>query len=90
MEVMIMDYVKFGIVGIGNMGSVHVGTIRGMSNARLTAVCDINPAAFDRIEAGFRGTIEYGRRFEKLLGECGWDCHAQAKTTPTGYNRGEL
>lgn len=46
---MIMDKVRFGIVGIGNMGSGHVrrfvdGEVR---DAELTAVCDIKP---DRLE----------------------------------------
>ena len=44
-----MDKVRFGIVGIGNMGSGHVrrfvdGEVKG---AVLTAVCDIKP---DRLE----------------------------------------
>ena len=33
-----MDFVKFGIIGIGNMGSGHVRYIGELSNSRLTAV----------------------------------------------------
>lgn len=52
-----MDFVKFGIVGIGNMGSAHVNTISGLKNTKLTAVCDINPKAFDRIKPEIREKI---------------------------------
>ncbi|MEG1979995.1 MAG: Gfo/Idh/MocA family oxidoreductase [Victivallaceae bacterium] len=48
---------KFGIVGIGNMGSGHVISIGSMKNAKLTAVCDINPAAFDRIDETVRKNL---------------------------------
>lgn len=53
-----MDFVKFGIVGIGNMGSAHVRFVGELSNARLTAVCDINPKAFDRIAPETREKIK--------------------------------
>ncbi len=45
-----MNQVKFGIIGIGNMGSAHVNNVSQLSNCRLTAVCDINPDAFLRIK----------------------------------------
>ena len=38
-----MDQVKIGIIGVGNMGSAHVVSIGQLSNAKLTAICDINP-----------------------------------------------
>ncbi len=50
--------VKFGIIGIGNMGSAHVGFINAIANAELTAVCDINPEAFKRINDETRSRIE--------------------------------
>ena len=53
-----MDFVKFGIIGIGNMGSGHVRFIGELSNAKLTAVCDINPKAFDRIAPETREKIK--------------------------------
>ena len=34
---------KIGIIGVGNMGSAHVVSIGQLSNAKLTAICDINP-----------------------------------------------
>lgn len=47
-----MEKVRFGVVGVGNMGTNHAiwlsdGTVR---NATLTAVCDINPAKLERIK----------------------------------------
>lgn len=44
-----MDKVRFGIVGIGNMGSGHAKTLTSgaVKDAVLTAVCDINPARLD-------------------------------------------
>ena len=41
----IMDTVRFGVIGIGNMGTTHANYIsRGdIKGAVLTAVCDINP-----------------------------------------------
>ncbi len=52
-----MKTVRFGIVGIGNMGSTHVKLIEEMKDGELTAVCDINPKAFDRIPENIRKKI---------------------------------
>ena len=41
--------VRFGVVGIGNMGSSHVGSLGIAKDCKLTAVCDCKPSAFDRI-----------------------------------------
>jgi len=46
--------VRIGIIGLGNMGSNHVGSVGRIENAQLTAVCDI-----DR---------EKARKFAKLSG----------------------
>jgi Predicted dehydrogenases and related proteins len=41
-----MDKVRFGIVGIGKMGSIHAMRLKAglIKGARLAAVCDISPA----------------------------------------------
>lgn len=52
-----MDIVKFGIIGIGNMGSNHVVSVTKVPQAKLTSVCDINPRAFDRIAPEIRAGI---------------------------------
>ena len=52
-----MNIVKFGIIGIGNMGSGHVINVGKVPRAKLTAVCDIDPKAFDRIEPEIRAGL---------------------------------
>jgi len=39
-----MDEIKLGIIGLGNMGSEHIGNVYGgnIKNIRLTAICDID------------------------------------------------
>ena len=64
-----MDQVRFGIVGIGNMGSSHVRFIGEMSNAKLTAVCDIDPGAFDRIAPETREKIRCFTDLDAFLAE---------------------
>ena len=64
-----MDYVKFGIVGIGNMGSGHVHYIGELANAKLTAVCDIDPGAFDRIAPETRAKIRCFTDLDEFLRE---------------------
>ena len=45
-----MDQVKIGIIGLGNMGSAHVTSLEELKNAKLTALCDTNPAKLKRYE----------------------------------------
>ena len=40
-----MDLVRFGIVGMGGMGNGHARNMVSVTNAKLTAVCDIAPGA---------------------------------------------
>lgn len=46
-----MEKVRFGIVGVGNMGRGHAKSFLGgkVENGVLTAVCDINPERLDAI-----------------------------------------
>jgi predicted dehydrogenase len=41
-----MDNVRFGIIGLGNMGSHHAKMFGNVKNATLAAVADNNPARF--------------------------------------------
>src|SRR6185436_15846772 len=43
MGIMGMETVRFGVIGIGNMGSYHANYFHALENTRLTAVCDIDP-----------------------------------------------
>ena len=48
-----MGKVRFGIVGIGNMGGSHADRIFNAKDElfELTAVCDVNPKRFDALQA---------------------------------------
>ena len=68
-----MDKVKFGIVGVGNMGSSHARNMVKVENAVLSAVCDIDPAAFDRLDSETRGKISCYTDVDKFLAEADID-----------------
>ena len=38
-----MDKVRLAIIGLGNMGGAHLGYLPGVTDAVVTAVCDIEP-----------------------------------------------
>lgn len=63
-----MDKVRYGIIGIGNMGSGHFKSFLedSIPNAELTAVCDIKP---DRIEWAKKQNenIAYFENYKDLL-----------------------
>jgi predicted dehydrogenase len=40
-----MDIVRFGIIGVGGMGTGHAKNMPKVSEVKLTAVCDIDPSA---------------------------------------------
>ena len=63
------EKVRFGIIGIGNMGSVHVRHIEELHNTELVAVCDINPAAFDRIAPDTRKHIRCYTAAEEICND---------------------
>ena len=48
--------VRIGVIGLGNMGSSHISNIeKGLvKNARLVAVCDIEPAKMKRFEVKYK------------------------------------
>lgn len=52
-----MEKVKFGIIGIGNMGSAHAVMSEKIPNVELVAVCDKNEKAFDRLPANIREKV---------------------------------
>lgn len=58
-----MDVVRFGIIGVGGMGTAHARNMPRVPEARLTAVCDVAPdaleAAMDAFEVpGFASHAE--------------------------------
>ena len=61
--------VRFGIIGIGNMGGAHVNFANKGRGCALTAVCDINPKAFDRIAPEIRSKIKCYDNATKLIND---------------------
>ena len=51
------EKVKFGIIGIGNMGTGHAEMMENIKNVELVAVCDIKPAAFDHLPQNIREKV---------------------------------
>jgi predicted dehydrogenase len=45
--------VDFGVIGVGGMGTGHCQVIGKVARARLTAVCDIDPATAERVGKQF-------------------------------------
>ena len=43
-----MDEVKFGIVGVGGIGTAHGRMMNATPRARITALCDIVPSQMDK------------------------------------------
>ena len=69
-----MSIVKLGIVGIGNMGSAHTKFVYELPEVcQLTAVCDINPAAFERVTPELKETVPRYPNVETMLREADVD-----------------
>jgi predicted dehydrogenase len=49
--------VKFGIIGIGNMGSAHAEMMQNIKNVELVAACDLKEKAFDRLPSACRDKV---------------------------------
>ena len=43
-----MEKVRIGVIGVGNMGSGHLKSIKNIKNSELTAVCDIDREKADK------------------------------------------
>ncbi len=53
-----MDKVRFGIIGLGNMGKGHLAYFHELENAELTAVCDIDSEKFNN----FRPPVDFDQK----------------------------
>ena len=63
-----MDFVKLGIIGVGNMGSAHAnciykGEIKGL---KLVAICDKSPFRRDWAKENFKD-IEIFETYKELI-----------------------
>ncbi|MEC9491034.1 MAG: Gfo/Idh/MocA family oxidoreductase [Halanaerobiales bacterium] len=77
-----MEEVKLGIIGIGNMGSSHAKSIveGRVKNARLTAVCDLDPARLKWAEANLGAEVDCFSEPEKFYQQA--DVEAVLIATP--------
>jgi len=80
-----MDKVRFGVIGIGNMGTSHVNWLgKGeVKDAVLTAACDIKPSRLDWVRANF-GDVACFEDYHQLL-DSGL-CDAILIATPHYYH----
>ncbi len=64
-----MGNVRFGIIGVGNMGSAHLNSFLSgkVTNGTVTAVADIDPAKLAAVQKNNPGTYACCARAEDLL-----------------------
>lgn len=64
-----MDKVRFGIIGVGNMGGAHARTLGGgkVGDAVLTAIADIDPGRIERIRPDLPDTVACFDSAEALM-----------------------
>jgi predicted dehydrogenase len=60
-----MDTIRFGIIGLGGMGSYHAAHMEKLEHAHLTAVCDTDPA---RLERAHSTTAQKFDKYQDLIG----------------------
>ncbi|MDH4044549.1 MAG: twin-arginine translocation signal domain-containing protein, partial [Gemmatimonadota bacterium] len=46
-----LETVRIGFVGVGHQGSSHVENFLKIDGVAITAICDINPAKVERMQA---------------------------------------
>lgn len=66
-----MDNVRFGIVGLGNMGSFHVDSFASLKGATLAAVCDASQKNLDA--AGKKTSAKRFGSYQEMLAARGID-----------------
>jgi predicted dehydrogenase len=64
-----MSKVRFGIVGLGNMGGFHANYLKDAPNVQLTAVCDTDAAKLEKTVAstGAKGFSDYRQMLDSGL-----------------------
>jgi len=60
-----MDKIRYGIVGVGGMGSGHAKTLQGIVEAQLVAVCDIVPEVAEAV--GEEYNVPYCTAYQELI-----------------------
>ncbi len=64
-----MEKVRYGIVGIGNMGTAHLDSLGHghIARAEVTAVCDVNPARLDYVKNTYGEGIACFADYSEML-----------------------
>lgn len=81
-----MLMVNTGLVGAGRWGSNLMRNVAADPNARLAAVCDVDPAAFKEQEMLYRG-VPFYTDLEQMLGEVRPDAVMIASPPPQHYSQ---
>jgi predicted dehydrogenase len=61
-----METVRFGVVGLGNMGTYHCNYLDQVEHARLAAICDTDPKKLDAAAAKCPGAAKF-TRWEEMI-----------------------
>ena len=82
-----MEQVRFGVVGLGNMGSSHVTNLFGgkVPGAVLTAVCDLKQTRLDWAKTVCGDAVAYYTDYKEMLASGKID--AVMIATPHRYGR---
>ena len=65
-----MDQVRFGLIGLGNMGSGHLKTLfveKAIKGAVLTAVCDVKPERLEWAREICGDAVKYYSDYKEML-----------------------
>ena len=69
------NLLRVGIIGLGSISSVHIPAVMDMENAKITAICDIDP---ERLQAAQKriGDVFISKNGERPDGFCNnaWEC----------------
>lgn len=54
-----MKEIRFGIIGVGGMGTTHIGFIQNIPRVKITALCDLDKAKVDALAAKYSAKAYY-------------------------------
>ncbi len=64
-----MDKVKIGLVGAGNIANTHMSAYKGVADAEVVAICDIDKGKAERLAAKYGVEKAYGSIEEMIASE---------------------
>jgi predicted dehydrogenase len=56
-----MDFVRFGVIGLGGMGNFHLSYLNTIDGAKVAAVCDVDPKKVDAAAAKYDAQAPGGK-----------------------------